>query len=150
MSDSLQPHGLQHSRPPCPSTISQILLNLVSIESVMPSNHLSFCYLVSSCPQSFPASESFPVFSALRIRWPEYWSFSFSISPSFEYSGLISFRMDWFDLLLVQGTLKGLLQHQSSKASVLQCSVFFMVQLSHPHMTTEKTIVWLYGRLLAK
>ena len=94
---------------------------------------------VSSCPQSFPASGSFPV-SVLHITWPKYWGFSFNISPSNEYSGLISFRMDWLNLLVVQGTLKSLLQHHSSKASILQHSAFFMVQLSHPHMTTGKTI----------
>ena len=93
----------------------------------------------SSCPQSFPASGSFPV-SLLCIRWSKYWSFSFNISPCNDYSGLTSFRIDWFDLLAVQGTLKSLLQHYNSKASVLQCSTFFMVQLSHPYMTTGKTI----------
>ena len=100
----------------------------------MPSNHIILCSLFS-CPQSFPASGSFPV-SQLFIRWPKYWSFSFNISPSNENSGLISFRMDWLDLLAVQGALKSLLQHHSSKASILQCSAFFTVQLSHPYMTT--------------
>ena len=112
----------------------------MSIGSVMPSNHLSLC-----CPLLFPLSifPSIRIFSnesALRIRWPNCWSFSFSISPSDEYSRLISFRIDWFDLLAVQGTLKSLLQHHSSKASILQHSTFFMVQLSHPYLTTGKTI----------
>ena len=116
-------------------TISQRLLKLMSIESVMPSSVAS-----SSCLQSFPTIRVFSSESALWIRWPKYRSFSFSISPSHEYSGLISFRMDWFDLLAVQGTLKSLLQHHSSKASILQCSAFFTVQVSHPYMTTGKTI----------
>ena len=111
-------------------TISWILLKLMSIKSVMPSN-LSSSVTLFSHPQSFPASGSFPV-SALCIRWPKYWSFSFSINPSDEYSGLISFRMDWFDLLAVLGTLESL-QHHSSKASILWCSTFFTVQLSHPY-----------------
>ena len=107
-------------------------------DTIQPSHPLSSPF--SSCPQFFPAAGFFSSESALRIRWPKYWSFSFSISPSSEYSGLISFRMDWLNLLAVQGTLKSLLQHHSSKASVLQCSAFFIVQLSHPHMTTGKTI----------
>ena len=112
----------------------------MSIESVMPSNHLILCHPPLLLPPIFPIIRVFSDESALRIRWPKYWSFSFSISPSNEYSGLISFRMDWLDLLAVQGTLKSLLQHHSSKASVLQCSAFFIVQLSHPYMTTGKTI----------
>ena len=111
-----------------------------SIESVMPSNHLILCCLLLCLPSIFPSIRVFSNESALRIRWPKYWSFSFSISPSNEYSGLISFRIDWFDLLEVQGTLKSLLQHHSSKASILRCSAFFIVQLSHPYMTTGKTI----------
>ena len=107
------------------------------IESVMPSNHLILCHPLSSCPQSFPASGSFQM-SQLFASGGQYWSFSFNISPSNEYSGLISFRMDWFDLFAVQRTLKSLVQHHSSKASVLWCSAFFMVQLSHPYMTTGK------------
>ena len=103
----------------------------------------------SSCLQSFPASGSFPE-SVLSIRWPKYWSFSFSISPSKEYSGLISFRTDWFDLLAVQGTLKNLLQHYSSKASILWCSAFFIVQFSHQHMTTGKTIALIRWTFLGK
>ena len=110
------------------------------IESVMPSNHLIFCCPLSSCLQSFPASGSFLMSQLFTSGGPKYWSFSFSISPSNEHPGLISFRMDWLDLLAVQGILKSLLQHHSSKASVLQCSAFFMVQLSHPYMTTGKTI----------
>ena len=112
----------------------------MSIESVMPSNHLILCRLLLLLPSIFPRIRVFSNESALRIRWPKYWSFSFNISPSNEHPGLISFRMDWLDLLAVQGTLKSLLQHHSSKASILQCSAFFIVQLSHPYMTTGKTI----------
>ena len=121
-------------------TISQSLLKPMSIESVMPSNHLIQYRPLLLLPSIFPGIMVFSNESALRIRWPKYWSFSFNISPSNEYSGLISFRMDWFDLLAVQGTLKGLLQHHSSKASILWRSAFFMVQLSRPYMTTGKTI----------
>ena len=110
----------------------------MSIQSVMPSNHLILCHPL--LPSIFPSIRVFSNESALHIRWPKYWSFSFSISPSNEYSGLISFRTDWLDLLAVQGTLKNLLQHHSSKASTLRCSAFFTVQLSHPNMTTGKTI----------
>ena len=106
----------------------------------MPSNHLILCHPLLLPPSIFPSIRVFSNKSALRIRWPKYWSFSFSISPSNEHPGLISFKMDWLDLLAVQGTLKSLLQHHSSKASILQCSVFFIVQLSHPYMTTGKTI----------
>ena len=119
---------------------SRSLLKLMSIESVMPSNHLILCHPLLLLPSNFPSIRVFSNESVLRIRWPEFWSFSFSVSPSNEYSGLISFRIDWFDLHAVQGTLKSLLQHRSSKASILQCSAFFMVQLSHPYMTTRKTI----------
>ena len=120
-------------------TNSQSLPKLMSTESVMPSNHLILCHplLLSTI---FPSIRIFSNKSALRIRWPKYWSFSFSISPSTEHPGLISFRMDWLDLLAVQGTLKSLLQHHSSKASILQCSASFIVQLSHPYMTAGKTI----------
>ena len=114
---------------------SQSLLKLMSIELVMPSNHLILCCPLLLPPSVFPSIRVFSNESALRIRWPKYWSFSFSISPSNEYSGLISFRIDWLDLLTVQSTLKCLLQHHSSKASILQCSAFFTVQLSHPYMT---------------
>ena len=110
------------------------------IESVMPSNHLILCCPLLP-PSTFPSIRMFSNKSVLCIRWSKYWSFSFSISPSNEYSGLLSFRMDWLDLLAVQGTLKSLLQHHSSKASILQCSAFFIVQVSHPFMTTRKTIV---------
>ena len=120
--------------------ISWSLLKLMSIESVMPSNHLILCRPFLLQPSIFPSIMVFSNESVLLTRWPNYWSFSFSISPSNEYSGLISFRMDWLDILVVQGTLKSLLQHHSSKASILQCSVFFIVQLSHPYMTTWKTI----------
>ena len=116
----------------------QNLLRLMSIRSVMPSNHLIFCCPLLLPPSIFPSIRVFSNESVLRIRWPKYWSFSFSISRSNEYSGLISFRMDWLDLLAVQGTLKSLLQHHSSKASILLCSAFFIVQLSHPYMTTGK------------
>ena len=112
----------------------------MSIESVMPSNHLTLCCPLLLLPSIFPSIRIFSNESALRIRWPKYWSFSFNISPANEHPGLISFRMDWFDLLAVQGPLKSLLQHHSSKASVLRHSAFFIVQLSHPYMTTGKTI----------
>ena len=113
----------------------------MSIESVMPFNHLVLCSPLLLLPSIFPSIRVFSNESVLNIRWPKYWSFSFSISPSNDYSGLISFRMDWLDLLAVQVTLKSLLQHHSSKASILWCSAFFIVQLSHPYMTTGKTIV---------
>ena len=119
-------------------TSSWSLLKLMSIDSVMPSNYLILCPPLLFLPSIFPSIRVFSIESALRIRWPKYWSFSFSISPSNEYSGLISFRMDWLDLLAVQGTLESLLQHHSSKASILQHSAFFMVQLSHPYKTTGK------------
>ena len=121
-------------------TNSQRLLKLMSIESVMPSSHLILCRPLLLLPSVFPSIRVFSNESTLCMRWPKYWSFSFSISPSNEHSGLISFRMDWSDLLAVQGTLKSLLEHHSSRASILLCSAFFIVQLSHPHMTTGKTI----------
>ena len=120
-------------------TNSWSLLKLMSIVSVMPSNHLILCHSLL-LPLIFPSIRISSNESVLCIRWPKYWSFSFSISPSNEYSGLIFFKMDWLDLLAVQGTLKSLLQHHSSKTSILQCSAFFMVQLSQPYMTTGKTI----------
>ena len=120
-------------------TNSWSLLKLMSVESVMPSNHLIF-YFPLLLPSIFPSIRVFSSDSVLCIRWPKYWSFSFSISPWNEYSGLICFRMDWLDLLAVQGTLKSLLQHHSSKASILWHSAFFIVQLSHPYVTTGKTI----------
>ena len=112
----------------------------MSIESGMPSNHLILCCYLLLPPSFFPKIRVFSSQSVLRIRWPKYWSFSFSISSSNEYSGLISFRMNWLDLLAIQRTLKSLLQHHSSKSSILRCSAFFIVQLSHPYMTTRKTI----------
>ena len=121
-------------------TNSQNLLKLISNESVMTSNHLILFHPLLLLPSIFPSIRVFFNESALLIRWPKYWSFSFNISPSNEYSGLISFRMNWFGLLAVQGTLKSLLQHQNSKASILQLSAFFTVQLSHPYITTGKTI----------
>ena len=120
--------------------LSELAQTLMSTESLMPSNHLSPCHPLLLLPSIFPSFRVFSAESALCIRWPKYWSFSFCISHSNEYSRLISFRMDWLDLLAVQGTLKSLLQHHSSKASILWCSSFFMVQLSHPHMATRKTI----------
>ena len=113
---------------------------LMSIESVMPSNHIILCHPLLLLPSIFPNIKDFSNESAFRIRWPKYWSFSFNISPSYEYSGLISFRMNWLDRLAVQGTLKSLLQHHSSKASIFWRSAFLIVQLSHPYMTTGKTI----------
>ena len=118
------------------NTDTRSLLKLMSIESEMPSNHLILCHPILLEPSIFSSTRVFSNESTLSIRWPKYWSFSFSISPSNEYSGLISFRMDWLNLLAVQGTLKSLLQHHSSKASVLWRSAFFMVQHSHPYMTT--------------
>ena len=122
----------------------------MSIESVMPSNHLILCHPLLLLPSIFPSTRVFSNESAPHIRWPTYWSFSFRISPSIEYSGLISFRIDWFDFLAVQGTLKRLLQHHSSKASILWCSVFFMVQLSHTYMTTRKTIALIRWTFVSK
>ena len=121
-------------------TNSRSLPKLMSIESMMPSNHLIFFRPLLLLPSIFPSIRVFSNESVFCIWWPKYWSFSFSISPSNEYSGPTSFRIDWFDLLAVQGTLKSLLQHHSSKTSILQCSTFFVVELSHPYMTTGKTI----------
>ena len=131
-------------------TNSWSLLKLMSIELVMPSNHLILCRPLLFPPSIFPSTRVFSNESVLHIRWPKYWNFSFSISPSNEYRGLISFRLDWLDLLAVQGTLKSLLQHHSSKASVLQHPAFFMIQLSHPYMTTGKTIALTRWTLAAK
>ena len=134
-------------------TNSRSLLTLMYVESVMPSNHLILCHPLLLPPSVFPSIWVFSNQSVLLIRWPKYWSFNFSISPSNEYSGLISFRMDWLDLLAVQGTLKSLFQHHSSKASILRCSAFFMVQLSHRYMTTGKTIAltrWIFvGKVMS-
>ena len=137
MSYTLRPCQLQHTRLLF-FTLSQSLLRFTSIESVMPSNYLILCCLLFLLPSIFPRIRVFSKESALCIRWPKYWSFRFNISPSNEYPGLISFTMEWLDLLAVQGTLKSLLQHHSSKASILQCSAFFIAQLSHPYMTTGK------------
>ena len=150
VSNSLLSHGLQHTRLPCPSpTPGACSIHVCSVgdgHQTISSSVVPF----SSCPQSLPASESFPNESTLHMRWPKYWSFSLSNSRSKEYSGLISFRMDWLDLLAVQGTLKSLLQHHSSKASILWCSAFFIVQLSHPYMTTGKTIALTRGTFVDK
>ena len=148
VSYSLQPHGVQHVRPSHSS--SPGVYPNSSIESVMPSNHLILCHPLLLLPSIFPSIRVFSSESALRIRWPKYWSFSFNISPSNEHSGIISFRMDWLDLLAVQGTLKSLLQYHSSKACILWCSAFFMVQISHPCMTTGKTIVFSIQTFVSK
>ena len=139
MSNSVTPWTIAHQASLF-ITKSWSLLKLMSIESVMPSNNHILCHPFLLLPSIFLSIRNFSDESLLHIRWRNYWSFSFSISPSSEYSGLISFRMDWLDLLAVQGTLKSLLQHHSSKASVLWRSAFFVVQLSHPSMTTGKTI----------
>ena len=148
MSDSLQPHESQHARPPCPSPTPWLYPN--------PCPLSRWCHLAILCrpllllPSIFPSIKVFSIESVLLIRWPKYWNFSFSISPSNEYLGLISFRMDWLDLLAVQGTLKSLLQHHSSKALILQCSAFFIVQLSHPYMATGKTIALIRRTFVGK
>ena len=147
MSNSLRPYGLHTPGLPCPSLSPPSLLRFMCIESMMLSNHLILCYPLLLLPSVFPSIRVFSSESALRIRWPKFWSFSFSISPSNEYLELISSSIDWFDLLAVQGTLKSLLQHDNWKASILQHSAFFMVQLSHPYMTTGKTIdltIWAF------
>ena len=142
MSDSLRLHDSQHTRPPSLSiTNSWSSLRLMSIESVMPSSHLILCCPLLLLPPIPPSIRAFSNELTLHMRWPKYWSFSFSISPSNEHPGLISLRMDWLDLLAVQGTLKSLLQYHSSKPSILQHSAFFIVQISHLYMTTGKTIV---------
>ena len=140
MSDSLQPPWTAAHQASLSITNSQSLLKLMSTEPVMPSNPVFLCPPLLLLPSIFPSIRVFSNESALLIRWPKYWSFSFNISPSNEHPGLISFRMDWLYLLAVQGTLKFLLQHHSLKASILQCSAFFIVQLSHLYMTTGKTI----------
>ena len=136
VSDSLQPHELQHGQASLSITNSRSSLRLMSIESMMPSSHLILCCPLLLLPPIPPSIRVFSNESTLHMRWPKYWSFSFSIIPSEEIPGLISFRMDWLDLLAVQGTLKSLLQHHGSKASFLRRSAFFTVQLSHPYMTT--------------
>ena len=139
MSDSLQPCGLQYTRTSCPSPTPRVHPIPCPLSRWCHPTILSSVVPFASCPQSFPASV-FSNESVLPITWPKYWSFSFNISPYNEHPGLISFRMDWLDLLAAQGTLKSLLQHHSSKASILWCSAFFIVQLSHTYMTTGKTI----------
>ena len=140
VSDSLQPHEPQRARPPCPSPTPGVHPNPCPLSWWYHPTISSSVVHFSSCLQSFAASGSFQMKPVIHTRWPKYWSCGFNISPSNEHSGLISFTMDWLDLLAVQGTLKSLLQHHSSKASILQNSAFFIVQLSHPHMTTGKTI----------
>ena len=137
MPNSLQPQGLQHTRLPCPSLTPGACSNSCASSWWCHPSYLILCHPLILPPSIFPSIRVFSE-SVLPIRWPQYWSFSFSISPSNEYSGLISFRMDWLDLLVVQGTLKSLLPYHSSKASILRCSAFFIVQLSHPYLTTGK------------
>ena len=149
VSDSLQSHGLQDARLLCPSSTPGVYSNS-SIKSVMPSNHVILCCPLLLPLSVFPTIRVFSSESVLHIRWPKYWSFSFNISPSNEHPGLISFMMDWLDLLVVQGILKSLLQHHSSKASILWHSTFFIVQLTHPYMTTGKTIALSNEPLSAK
>ena len=134
---TLRPHELQHARPPCPSSTPRNCSNSCPSRE-KPSNHLILCHPLLLPPSIFPSIRVFSNESVLCIKWPKYWSFSFNISPSNEHPGLTSFRMDWLGLLAVQGTLKSLLQHHSSKASILQHSAFFIVQLSHPYMILEK------------
>ena len=133
VSDSLRPHVLQHARPPCPSPTPGVYSNSCPFSRWCHPT-ISFCHSLLLLPSIFTSIRVFTNESALHIRWPNYWSFIFNISPSNEYSGLISFGIDWFDFLAIQGTLKSLLHHQSSKGSILQCSAFFIVQLSHPYM----------------
>ena len=149
VSDSLQPHGLQHARPPCPSRTPGVYPNPCQWSRWCHPTISSSVVPFSSCPQSFPAS-GFSNESALCIRWPKYWGFSFNINPSNEHPGLISFRVDWLDLLAVQGTLKSLLQHHHSKPSVLRCSAFFIVQFSHQKVSTGKTIALTRGTFVDK
>ena len=149
VSDSLQSPWTAPCQASLSFTISRGLHKLMSIKSVMPSNHLILCCPLLLLPSIFPSIRVFSNESVSHIRGPKYWSFSFRISPSNEYSGLISFRMDWLDLLAVQGTLKSL-QHHSSKASILQCPAFFIVQLSHPYMTTGKTIALTRSTFVSK
>ena len=139
-----------HTKLPCPSPSSWSCLKLMSIESVMPSNHLILCHPLLFLPSIFPSIRVFANESVLHIRWPKYWSFSFSISPCNEYSGLISFRIDWLYLLAVQEIFESLLQHHSSNTSIILCSAFFKVQLSHPYMTTGKNIALTKRTLVGK
>ena len=146
MSDSLRPHGLQQARPPCLSPTHGVHPNSCPLSWWCPPTISSSVVPFSSCLRSFPASGSYPM-SQFFAWWPKYWCFTFSISPSSEYSGLISYRMDWFDLLAIQGTLKSLLQYHSSKASILWCSAFFIVQVSHPSMTTGSQMDLVYFQI---
>ena len=150
VSDSLLPLESQHARPPCPSPTPGVHSNSHPLSQWCHPAISSSVVPFFSCPQIPPSIRVFSNESTLHMRWPKYWSFSFSKSPSKEHPGLISFRMDWLDLLADQETLKSLLQHHNSKASIFWCSAFFIVQLSHPHMTTGKTILWLDGPLSAK
>ena len=151
MSDSLRPPWIAARQASLSITSSGSLLKLMSIKLVIPSSHLILCRPLLLLPPIPPSIRVFSSESTLHVRWPKYWSFSFSISPSNEYSGPISFRMDWLDLLAVQGTLKSLLQHHSSKASIFRCSAFFTVQLSHPYIwPLEKPQPWLDRPLFAK
>ena len=150
MSDSLQPHGLQHARLPCPSLSPRVCSNSCLLSSVSPSNHLILYHPLLLLPPIPPSITVFSNESPLHMRWPKYWSFSFSISPSSEYPGLISFKIDWFDLLGVQGTLKSLLQHYRSKASILQCSAFFLVQLSLTTQTSVSKVMSLLFNTLSR
>ena len=150
MSNSLQPHGLQHAWSPCPSPSPGVYSNSRPLSQWLPSNHLTLCCPLLLPPSIFPSFRVFSNESVLHTRWPRYWIFSFNTSPSNEYSGLISFRIDWFVLLTVQGTLKSLLQHHSSKASIFLCLAFFIVQLSYPYMTTGKTIAFTRRTLVGK
>ena len=145
MSDSLWPYESQHARPPCPSPTPGVHSDSHPSSTVMPPSHHILCCPFLLLPPIPPSIRVFPSESTLRIRWPGYWSFSFSIIPSKEIPWLIFSRMDWFGVLAVQGTLKSLLQHHSSKASIFRCSAFFTVQLSHPYMTTGKIIALTRG-----
>ena len=140
MSDCFWPHGLKHTRLPGPSPSPRACSNSCPLSLMMPSSRLVLCHPLLLLPSIFPSIRVFPSIQALHIIWPNYWSFSFSISSSSKYSGLISFRIDWFDLLSVQGTFKSLLQQHHLKASILQCPALFIVQLIQPHMTTGETI----------
>ena len=150
MSNSLRPHETQHARPPYPSSTPRVHPNSRPLSQWCHPANSSSVVPFSSCPQSLPAAWVFSNESTLHIRWPKYWSFSFSICPSKEHPGLIPFRVDWLDLLAVQGTLKSLLQHHTSKVSILRRSAFFTVQLSHPYMTTGKTIALTRRSLVGK
>ena len=150
VSDSLPPHESQHARPPCPFPTPGVYSNSCPSSSMMPSNHLNLCRPLLLLPPIPPSIRVFSSELTLHMRCPKYWSFSFSISPSNEHPGLISFRMDWMDLLAVQGTLKSFLQHHSSEASIFQCSAFFTVQFSYPYLTTGKTIVLTRQTFVAK